>query len=97
MYRKREDSCKYRTNTQKHDVKVQMWRESVLCEPMIVAAGQPESLVVANWPAGLQIHSPRLMLCHPALSAIKLAPVLKGLAANAAEAEMFLHLHRHSD
>lgn len=48
----------------------------------------------------MQIHSSRLMFCHSALSAIKLAPVLKSPADNVAEAEItlhfpcaFLHLH----
>lgn len=59
-----------------------------------------------DWPGRtvMQIHSSRLMFCHSALSAIKLAPVLKSSADNVAEAEItlhfpsaFLHLHpRHS-
>lgn len=72
-------------------MKVQVWREFVLCECVSVAAHshthtalQASLPVVTDW-----IHSSRLMLCHPALSAIKLAPVLKSLAANVAEAETF--------
>lgn len=56
-----------------------------------------------DWPgrALMQIHSSRLMFCHSALSAIKLAPVLKSAADNVAEAEIMLHfpcafLHLHS-
>lgn len=48
----------------------------------------------------MQIHSSRLMFCHSALSAIKLAPVLKSPADNVAEDEIMLHfpcvfLHLH--
>lgn len=39
----------------------------------------------------MQIHSSRLMFCHSALSAIKLAPVLKSPTDNMAEAEITLH------
>lgn len=55
-----------------------------------------------DWPGRtvMQIHSSRLMFCHSALSAIKLAPVLKSPADNVAEAEIMLHfpcvfLHLH--
>lgn len=78
---------------------------------LALGGGYPEAQIVIDWPGRtvMQIHSSRLMFCHSALSAIKLAPVLKSPADNVAEAEItlhfpsaFLHLrrrhhHHHSD
>lgn len=69
---------------------------------LALGGGYPEAQIVIDWPGRtvMQIHSSRLMFCHSALSAIKLAPVLKSPADNVAEAEItlhfpcaFLHLH----
>ena len=69
---------------------------------LVLGGGYPEAQIVIDWPGRtvMQIHSSRLMFCHSALSAIKLAPVLKSPADNVAEAEItlhfpcaFLHLH----
>lgn len=60
---------------------------------LALGAGYPEAQIVIDWPGRtvMQIHSSRLMFCHSALSAIKLAPVLKSPADNVAEAEITLH------
>ena len=89
-----------------HDGNVQMGRRGGmgLYECVSVGGGgrYPEAQIVIDWPGRtvMQIHSSRLMFCHSALSAIKLAPVLKSPADNVAEAEItlhfpcaFLHLH----
>lgn len=87
-----------------HDGNVQMGRGASegMYECVSVGGGYPEAWIVIDWPGRtvMQIHSSRLMFCHSALSAIKLAPVLKSPADNVAEAEItlhfpcaFLHLH----
>lgn len=86
---------------------MQMGREGSMgmCECVSVGGGgeYPEAQIVIDWPGRtvMQIHSSRLIFCHSALSAIKLAPVLKSPADNMAEAEIMLHfpcayVHLHS-
>lgn len=75
-----------------------MGRRGSLCvhECVSVGGGYPEAQIVIDWPGRtmMQIHSSRLMFCHSALSAIKLAPVLKSPADTMAEAEITLHFPR---
>lgn len=68
-------------------------RTSVLVLEGGGVGGYLEARIVIDWPGRtvMQIHSSRLMFCHSALSAIKLAPVLKSPADNVAEAEITLH------
>lgn len=92
------DKTVYGFFSKDHDGNVQMgWGGSMgMYECVSVeggGGGYPEAQIVIDWPGRtvMQIHSSRLMFCHSALSAIKLAPVLKSPADNMAEAEITLH------